>query len=172
MRRVPATTAVRTFAGWHPLGLFGIAAALTGLLMFSHTLAGRKSDPADPKNITAAAANDRLASQHAGLSERLLRFPPVEQHATQIAALDAIAHEHGVVIGGGEYRDTDSPMPSELAVLELRLPLQGPPLAVRAFLSGLQREMPWLAIDQFMLERDGSVLRGEVRGRMFLREGT
>lgn len=175
MRRMHATAAAPNFAGWHPLGLLGIAAALAGVLMLSHTLSKRTSDLVDPasvtKTATTTATTNWLESQRAGLSERLSRFPRTGERAAQIAALGAIAQEHGVVIGSGEYRNADSAMPGELAMLEVRLPLQGPPPAVRAFLASLQREIPWLAIDELLLERDGSIWRGEVRGRMFLREG-
>lgn len=171
MSRMSVTAPAPKFAGWHPLGLLGIVAALAGALMVGHTLPGRTSDPAAPTDNTTVSASNRLESQRAGLSERLSRFPPAEQRATQIAAVSALAAEQGVVIGSGEYRNADSPMPDELAMLEVRLPLQGTPAAVRAFVAGLQREMPWLAIDQLMLERDGSIWRGEVRGRMFLRAG-
>ena len=171
MRSVFATAPASNFAGWHPLGLLGIAAALAGALILGHALSVRASDPVDPGNITATSTTSRLESQRAGLSERLSRFPPAEQRAAQIAALDMLASEQGVFIGSGEYRNTDSPMPGELEMLEVRLPLQGPHPAVRAFLASLQHEMPWLAIDQLLLERDGSVWRGEVRGRMFLRVG-
>ena len=157
-------------AGWHPLGLLGIAAALAGALLIGHVISSGVRHPADAANVVAISANTQLENQRATLAERLSRFPSAEQRAAQIAAVDALATECGVVIGSGEYRNAPSPMPGELAMLEVQLPLQGPPMAVRAFVAGLQRDMPWLTIDHLLLERDGNAWRGEVRGRLFLRE--
>jgi len=171
MNRISATAPAPNFAGWHPLGLSGVAAAVFGLVMIASTMRADLPGSATSHGANAPPASARLERQRAGLSERLSRFPPTEQRAAQIAALGAIAHENGVVIGSGEYRNADSPMPGELATLEVRMPLRGTPPAVRTFVASLQREMPWLAIDQLTLERDGNVWRGEVRGRLFLRGG-
>ncbi len=160
-------------AGWHPLGLSGIAAGLIGVLL----IAGQglsDASPVTPAGRGAAmevSASARLEAQRAGLQERLSRFPGADDRAAQIAAIGALAGELGLTIESGEHRNAESPMPGELAMLDVRLPLHGTPEAMRSFIAGLQRESPWLAIDHLSIERDGHHWRGEVRGRLFLREG-
>jgi hypothetical protein len=162
-----------TRTGWHPLGLSGIAAGLIGVLLIASHDMGNPSSATRPVVAApeAPSADARLEAQRAVLQERLSRFPATDQRAAQIAAIGALAGELGLTIDSGEYRNAESPMPGELAMLDVRLPVHGAPEAMRSFVAGLQRESPWLAIDHLSIERDGNLWRGEVRGRLFLREG-
>lgn len=161
----------RGLAGWHPLGLIGIAAALLGVLLAALAIPhpAPAGSPAPDTAVDEAPPALRLELQRSGIEERLARFPRAAQRDAQIALIGALANDHGVVLGSSEYRDAPSPMPTDLAMLEVRLPLHGKPGAVRSFLAGLQRETPWLAIDHLSIERDGGEWRAEVRGRLFLR---
>jgi len=158
-------------AGWHPLGVVGLAAGVIGVLLIaasdlSGVPAATHRPGSDPVTPSAGA---RLEAQGVAMQERLARFPGASERAAQIAAIAALAGEVGLDIDTGEYRDTDSPMPGELTALEVRMPLRGSSAAARDFLAGLQREFPWLAIDHLALERDAGRWRGEIRGRLFLR---
>jgi len=158
-------------AGWHPVGLFGIAAGLIGaLLIVSQITQGASSGTVEVGAPAAPSAQARLEAQGAGLQERLSRFPAISERAAQIAAIGALADELGLTIESGEYRNAESPMPGELAMIAVRLPLHGSPEGIRSFVAGLQREAPWLAIDHLSIERDGGRWRAEVRGRLFLRD--
>jgi hypothetical protein len=155
----------------HPVGLFGIAAGLIGaLLIVSQITQGASSGTVEVGAPAAPSAQARLEAQGAGLQERLSRFPAISERAAQIAAIGALADELGLTIESGEYRNAESPMPGELAMIAVRLPLHGSPEGIRSFVAGLQREAPWLAIDHLSIERDGGRWRAEVRGRLFLRD--
>ncbi len=160
-----------SLAGWHPLGLIGIVAALLGVLMVALAIPHQTptSTPRPDAAVDETPPALRLELQRSGIEERLARFPTARQRDAQIALIGALADDQGVALGSGEYRDAASPMPADLAMLEVRLPLRGKPAAVRSFLAGLQREAPWLAIDHLSIERDGGEWRAEVRGRLFLR---
>ena len=160
-------------AGWHPLGLTGIAAALAGaVLIAAWATATPAPYPATDPSTSERSLEGDLETRRAALADRLSRFPPVDQRATQIANIVSLALEHGLETGGSEYRTAASGMPDELVVVELRLLLRGTPEGVRGFVAGLQRESPWLAIDRLRFERDDGYWRGELQGRLFLREGT
>lgn len=160
-------------AGWHPIGLVGIAAAVAGALMAAAWAMGPDHARLDPNSRASAwSANSQLEARRAALADHLSRFPAADERAAQVAAIVSLAEAHGLETDSGEYHSAASSMPGELMVLELRLPLHGAPDGVRGFLAGLQREMPWLAIDHLRFERDEKDWRGELRGRLFLREGT
>jgi len=159
---------------WHPIGRVGLAAAVLGIAL---GIASAILPPASPDLAThrgVDASIGQLDAQRAAIADRMARSPGAERQLAEIVAIASLARDTTVTLGAGDYHDapatdTASSLPPELLAVNVRLPFHGSPAAVRAFLAGLQRELPWLAIDRLRIERSAGLWNVELQGRLLLR---
>lgn len=95
-------------------------------------------------------------------------FPRRQALAMAIERIHALAEEHGLAHGSGEYQALPSAVGQSGGLLRYRLtlPLQGPYPAWRNWLGAVMNEMPAVALSEFQLKRGSvgsSVVETQVR---------
>lgn len=154
--------------GWHPLSAVGVVLALAGTLLLAEALS--RQGLAD-----GAARGDparQLLDRNAAIAARLQRLPPATEADSQWALVGELATEHGIVVRGTQYPEALPRSGTLFERLPIRMRFESNLDGARAFLAGLQRELPALAIERFDLARssgESGRYEGELRGHLVTR---
>lgn len=139
-------------AGW-PVAL-GLVAVVAGLVMLAASLvlaspAGRPA--AEPETRTASLRGSSPATTRAA-SDDGFNAPRDETHLDDVAAIFAIAAEHGIALGAVDYRtEAQTSLPVLVRTLDIRLAEDYPKF--KPFVADLLARIPHLYLREIRIDR-------------------
>ncbi|NTV94329.1 MAG: hypothetical protein HGA75_02815 [Thiobacillus sp.] len=166
--------------GWP--GLAAVALAVAGAALYGSVVgpAGEREDALRLKldalttRLHAAAKAAQVQTPAQQLDQFYQAFPAERGAVDQIGKIAEIAHRHGLNLEQGEYK-TAPDRQGRLVRMQMILPLKGSYQQIRGCLGDLTRELPNVALEQVLFERQkvgDPVLNAKLRLVLFLGKST
>jgi len=158
------------------VGLAGLALVLAGVALYgsvvqrSHArlleLRQASANLHERLDRAAGSFNDRARTPEEQLTDFYGSFPPMQAAPELLRKIYRAAERRGLVLSQGEYKAVRE-RTGMLTRYQVVLPVKGPYLPVREFLTSVMREIPFIALDNVSFQRE-RIGEGAVEAKIHL----